>query len=57
LFGAVIGHNYCVSAHSVLDLHQKKYGFYAKTGHNPLQVTKIVVPLHRQKEIKIELGF
>ena len=47
-----------VSAHRVVDLHQKKYAFYAKTGQNSLQVTKIVVLLHRQKEkIKIELGF
>jgi len=33
----------------VIDLHQKKYGFYAKTGGNPLRIAKIAVPLHRQK--------
>ena len=34
-----------------LDLYQKKCGFYAKVGINPLQVAKIVVPLHRQSEM------
>jgi hypothetical protein len=33
----------------VIDLHQKKCGFYAKTGGNPLHIAKIAVPLHRQK--------
>ena len=39
----------CVRTQSI-DIHQKKYGFYAKIGCNPLQICKIVVPLHRQKE-------
>jgi hypothetical protein len=34
-----------------LDLHQKKYSFYAKDASNSLQIAKIVVPLHRQSEM------
>ena len=41
---------FCCVRTQLIDLHQKKYGFYAKVGHNPLQIWKNVVPLHRQKE-------
>jgi hypothetical protein len=34
-----------------LDLHQKKYSFYAKVGNNSLRIAKIIVPLHRQSEM------
>jgi hypothetical protein len=40
-----------VFAHNKLDIYQKKYGFYAKVGDNPLRISKIVVPLHRQSEM------
>ena len=40
----------CVRTHP-LDIHQKKYVFYAKICGNPLQIAKIVVPLHRQSEM------
>jgi hypothetical protein len=50
LFGRYRTQFICVRTQS-LDLHQKKYGFYAKTGDNPLQIAKIVVPLHRQSEM------
>ena len=40
----------CVRAQT-LDLHQKKYSFYAKVGDNSLRIAKIVVPLHRQSEM------
>jgi len=40
----------CVRTQS-LDLHQKKYSFYAKVGNNSLRIAKIVVPLHRQSEM------
>jgi hypothetical protein len=48
-FACFRAQNGCVRTQSV-DLHQKKYGFYAKIGRNPLSVQKIAVPLHRQKE-------
>jgi hypothetical protein len=38
----------CARAQSI-DLHQKKYGFYAKIECNPWRIAKIAVPLHRQK--------
>ena len=47
---AVLAHNLGVFAHNMIDIHQKKYGFYAKNGENSLPVRKIAVPLHRQKE-------
>ena len=39
-----------VFAHNLLDIHQKKGTFFVKIGCNPLWISKIVVPLHRQKE-------
>ena len=41
--------NGCVRA-QLVDLNQKKCGFYAKMGDNPLRIKKIAVPLHRRKE-------
>ena len=29
---------FCCVRTQWIDLHQKKYGFYAKIGHNPLQI-------------------